>query len=98
MNPAAMNALVPGQIRNLAGLLRTAKFKVTHAPMQADRVFTIMGITEKEASAEIFTMQGKDGQADQRVSLVDYYKKQYNKVVTKPRLPCVRYGKGNMIP
>lgn len=98
MNPTAMNNLVPAQMRTLSSLLRTAKFKVNHAPSQKDRTFTFMGLTDRPAEQEEFVIEGRDGAPNQKTNLVAYYKKQYNKQVTKPRLPCVKYGKGNKIP
>lgn len=92
MNPGPM------QWRDLSRKLRTAKFKVTHSAMQQDRIYTIMGLTERPAEQEEFVIEGKNGAANQKTNLVAYYKKQYNKQVTKPRLPCVKYGKNNKVP
>lgn len=43
-------------------------------------------------------MNGKDGAADQHISIVDYYKQQLNITIQKPRLPCVDYGRNCKVP
>lgn len=43
-------------------------------------------------------LNGKDGAADERIGIVEYYKKHLNITIQKPRLPCVVYGKNFMVP
>lgn len=57
-----------------------------------------MNITQQSAADLTFMLNGRDGKADEKISIVEYYKRQYNKVVTKPRLPCIQYGKKNYVP
>ncbi|OCF58805.1 argonaute [Kwoniella mangroviensis CBS 10435] len=88
--------LNPGQIRKLNEYLKMAKFKVTHRA--TDRIFTMTKISSQPAEALKFNLTGKDGKPDRQVSVPQYYKEVYNRQVTKPRLPCVLYGKNNYIP
>jgi eukaryotic translation initiation factor 2C len=43
-------------------------------------------------------MQGRDGAPDRRVTVMEYFKQQYNITIRKPRMPCVVYGKNFMVP
>ncbi|WVW78435.1 hypothetical protein I302_100389 [Kwoniella bestiolae CBS 10118] len=88
--------LNPSQIRKLNDYLKMAKFRVTHR--NTDRVFSIDKISSQPAETTKFTLSGRDGRPDRSISVVQYYKEMYNKQVTKPRLPCVVYGKKNYIP
>lgn len=65
---------------------------------KSTKTFKIKKISEVPASAITFVMQGRDGAADQRVNVVDYFKKQFNITIRKPRMPCVVYGKNFMVP
>lgn len=58
----------------------------------------MMGLTNQPASDLKFLLNGRDGKADKMVSIVDYFKQTYNVTVTKPRMPCVIFGKKNFIP
>ncbi|WWC59473.1 uncharacterized protein I303_102029 [Kwoniella dejecticola CBS 10117] len=92
----AIQDLNPNQIRRLNDYLKTAKFKVAHR--NTDRLFSINKITTQPAEALKFTLSGKDGKPDRQIGIVQYYKEMYNRQVTRPRLPCVQYGKNNYIP
>jgi eukaryotic translation initiation factor 2C len=37
-----------------------------------------------------FALNGKDGQADRRVSICQYFEEFHGSTVTKPRLPCIQ--------
>ncbi|WWC67948.1 uncharacterized protein I206_101867 [Kwoniella pini CBS 10737] len=92
----AIQDLQPMQIRKVNEYLKTAKFRVTHR--NSDRIFSINKITTQPAEALKFTLSGKDGKPDRQIGIIQYYKEIYNKQVTRPRLPCVQYGKNNYIP
>lgn len=62
------------------------------------RVFTIKKFFHKPASETEFLLNGQDGEEDRRVGIVQYYKEHLNIVIQKPRLPCVVYGRGLMVP
>lgn len=51
-----------------------------------------MSITAQSAEKIIFTMDGKNGEGEQRITIADYYRQFYSATVTKPRLPCVQVG------
>lgn len=87
--------LNPAQTKRLNDILRGAKFTVTHR--KTERVFSIIKLTSQPADNIKFTLNGKDGQPDRTVSVAQYFQEQYNVRVTRPRLPCVQYGK-NFIP
>lgn len=87
--------LNPLQIRKLSDLLRGAKFTVTHR--KTERIFAIARLTSQPAEGIKFTLNGKDGQPDRTVSVAQYFQEQYNTKVTRPRLPCIQYGK-NFVP
>lgn len=56
-------------------------------------------ITKIPAERDYFKLDSPDGRGGQKeISVVDYFKDTYNITVTKPRLPCVIYGKSNKIP
>jgi eukaryotic translation initiation factor 2C len=61
-------------------------------------VFTIRGITFQPAADLKFLLRGSDGQAGKMVTIVDYFKSQYNMTITQPHLPCVAYGSRNHVP
>ncbi|OCF32605.1 argonaute [Kwoniella heveanensis BCC8398] len=84
------------QIRRLNEILRAAKFKVTHR--KSSRVFSLGKITTRSTDQLKFNLRGRDGAQDRSVSVAQYFKETYNVTVTKPRLPCVEYGKGNFVP
>ncbi|WVQ98061.1 hypothetical protein IAU59_005183 [Kwoniella sp. CBS 9459] len=88
--------LNPSQTRRLNEILRAAKFKVTHR--RTNRVFSMLKITTQTADQLKFSLRGKDGAPDRSISVAQYFKETYNVTVTKPRLPCVQYGKGNFVP
>ena len=44
------------------------------------------GITAQTAGDLKFLLQGKDGQPDKMVTIVEYFKQVHNVTVTKPRL------------
>jgi hypothetical protein len=52
----------------------------------------------KNAESEKFLMEGRDGKPDKEVTVAQYFKMELNMTVTKPGLPCVRYGKRNLVP
>ena len=52
----------------------------------------------RDAESEKFLMEGRDGKPDKEVSVAQYFKMELNMTVTKPGLPCVRYGKRNLVP
>ena len=37
-----------------------------------------------------FALNGKDGQADRKISIVQYFEEFHGSKVTRPRLPCVQ--------
>jgi eukaryotic translation initiation factor 2C len=61
-------------------------------------VFTIVGFTKKPASELRFQLEGKNGEPDRTVTLPEYFKRQYNLDLRKPRLPCAILGSTTMIP
>ncbi|WVQ85375.1 hypothetical protein IAT38_007540 [Cryptococcus sp. DSM 104549] len=77
-------------------VLRGAKFTVTHR--NSPRLHTVLSVTLQPAEAITFMIQGKDGKPDEKISIPDYYKQFHGSTVTKPRLPCVQYGKKAFIP
>ncbi|ODN94352.1 argonaute [Cryptococcus wingfieldii CBS 7118] len=91
----SLQELNPPQTRRLNDILRGAKFTVTHR--NTERVFAIIKLTAQPADSIKFTLNGRDGQPDRTVSVAQYFQEQYNVSVTRPRLPCVQYGK-NFIP
>ncbi|KAK4686649.1 eukaryotic translation initiation factor 2C, partial [Tremellales sp. Uapishka_1] len=91
-----LDSLAKPQIEQLNKSLSLAKFTVTHR--RTERTFSIKRFTPQPASELKFTLTGRDGQPDRLVTVVQYYKEMYNVVVTKPRLPCVIYGKNNFVP
>ncbi|WVQ76034.1 hypothetical protein IAR50_005670 [Cryptococcus sp. DSM 104548] len=90
-----LQELQPFHVHKLNGLLRGAKFTVTHR--KTERIFSISRLTTQPADAIKFTLNGKDGKPDRTVTIAQYFQEQYNIKVTRPRLPCVQYGK-NYIP
>lgn len=52
----------------------------------------------KDAETESFVVEGRDGAADRRMTVAQYFRSELNITVTKPNLPCVRYGKRNLVP
>ncbi|RSH92939.1 hypothetical protein EHS25_008385 [Saitozyma podzolica] len=91
-----INELSPTEIGIIKNKLRGAKFTVTHRP--STRLHTIMSITVQPAENIVFTMDGKNGEGEQKISIPEYYRQFYSATVTKPRLPCVQYGKKAFIP
>jgi hypothetical protein len=93
--------------RRVLGVLRMAKFRVTYRYVfitecqltcrQTDRAFSIMGFG-KDAETESFVVEGRDGKPDEKMTVAQYFKTKLNCTVTKPGLPCVRYGKRNLVP
>jgi eukaryotic translation initiation factor 2C len=49
-----------------------------------------MSITVQPAENIIFTMDGKNGEGEQKISIPAYYRQFYSATVTKPRMPCVQ--------
>ncbi|WVF69797.1 hypothetical protein IAT40_004576 [Kwoniella sp. CBS 6097] len=92
----SIQELNQAQTKRLNEILKAAKFKVTHR--KTDRVFSMLKITTQTADQLKFNLRGKDGAKDRSVSVAQYFKETYNVTVTKPRLPCVQYGKGNFVP
>ncbi|ORY30401.1 Piwi domain-domain-containing protein [Naematelia encephala] len=96
---AGLSQLTDGQLSKLNKILRNAKFTVTHR--QTNRVYSIKTLTHRPASELSFLLTGRDGKADTKVGVVQYFKTQYNANVTKPRLPCVmdfKYGNNSYVP
>jgi eukaryotic translation initiation factor 2C len=52
----------------------------------------------QDAETEAFMLEGRDGQADRRMTVAQYFRTELNITVTKPGLPCVRYGRRNLVP
>ncbi|KAK8865920.1 hypothetical protein IAR55_001068 [Kwoniella newhampshirensis] len=77
-------------------ILRGAKFTVMHR--SSTRLHTILSITRECAQNIKFSIEGRDGQPDQTISICDYYQQFHQSPVTKPRLPCVQYGKKAFVP
>ncbi|ODN82180.1 hypothetical protein L202_02471 [Cryptococcus amylolentus CBS 6039] len=90
-----LQELTPINVHRLNDLLRGAKFTVTHR--KTERIFSVIKLTTQPAENLKFTLNGKDGKPDRTVSVPQYFSEQYNVKVTRPRLPCVQYGK-NYIP
>ncbi|KAK8847412.1 hypothetical protein IAR55_005270 [Kwoniella newhampshirensis] len=93
---ASLHEINQSQLKKLGEILKGGKFKVTHR--KSSRIFTIAGLTRQPAEALRFMISGRDGQPDRQCNVVQYFKEQYNVTVTRPRLPCVKYGKSNFIP
>ncbi|KAL1411709.1 Protein argonaute [Vanrija albida] len=91
-----LDNLQPNQIRVLKKLLYGAKFTLPYK--KNDRVYTLKNISNLPASDIRFVVQGQDGAPDKQVGLVQYYKQNHGINLTKPRLPCVVYGKNFMAP
>jgi eukaryotic translation initiation factor 2C len=64
------------------------KFTVTHR--KSSRLHTVQSITLMPAEKIFFALNGKDGQADRRVSICQYFEEFHGSTVTKPRLPCIQ--------
>jgi len=56
-----------------------------------------MGFGEN-AETESFVLEGRDGKENKKMTVAQYFKTELNITVTKPGLPCVRYGKRNLVP
>lgn len=57
-----------------------------------------MSVTQQAAEDISFILEGRDGQPDRKVNICTYFKEMYGVTVTKPRLPCVAFGKKGHIP
>ena len=64
------------------------QFTVTHR--KSSRLHTVQSITLMPAEKIFFALNGKDGQADRRVSICQYFEEFHGSTVTKPRLPCIQ--------
>ncbi|EIW72602.1 hypothetical protein TREMEDRAFT_12051, partial [Tremella mesenterica DSM 1558] len=85
------------EIKRLKDTLRGAKFRVTHR--HSSRLHTVMSVTLQSAERITFSMQSKDGRGqDQVLSLPQYFRDYYQATITRPRLPCIQYGKKSFIP
>ncbi|BEJ14915.1 hypothetical protein CspHIS471_0406820 [Cutaneotrichosporon sp. HIS471] len=93
---ATIDQLNNYQIRSLSKLLWGAKFTLPYK--KTSRFFTIKQISQAAAADIRFVMQGRDGAPSKDISIVDYFKEQFNITIRKPRLPCVVYGKNFMVP
>jgi len=71
---------------------------VSNARRKSTKTFKVKKISEIAAADVTFVMQGRDGAADQRMNVVQYFKQQFNITIRKPRMPCVVYGKNFMVP
>nr|XP_018267308.1 uncharacterized protein I303_01293 [Kwoniella dejecticola CBS 10117]OBR89466.1 hypothetical protein I303_01293 [Kwoniella dejecticola CBS 10117] len=76
--------------------IRGTKFKVTHR--KSDRLHTVLSLTLQPAEAITFDIQGRDGGENRKISIIEYYRLYHHVQVTKPRLPCIQYGKKAFIP
>ncbi|WVQ98060.1 hypothetical protein IAU59_005182 [Kwoniella sp. CBS 9459] len=72
--------------------LRNAKFNLNYRA--AVRPYSIEGFTDKPAEQETFSLDGRDGQPDRTVSVVQYFKEMYGYTICRPRLPMVLVKKG----
>ncbi|BEI84075.1 hypothetical protein CcaverHIS002_0406790 [Cutaneotrichosporon cavernicola] len=93
---ATIDQLNNFQIRSLSKLLWGAKFTLPYK--KTSRFFTIKQISQAAAADIRFVMQGRDGAPSKDISIVNYFKEQFNITIRKPRLPCVVYGKNFMVP
>lgn len=57
-----------------------------------------MSITQQAAEDITFVLEGREGQADRKVDICTYFREMYGVTVTKPRLPCIAYGRKGFIP
>lgn len=57
-----------------------------------------MSITQQPAEDITFVLEGKDGAPDRKLDICTYFKEMYGVTVTKPRLPCIAYGRKGFIP
>ncbi|WRT64136.1 uncharacterized protein IL334_001065 [Kwoniella shivajii] len=88
--------LDPIETQTIKKILRGAKFTVTHR--ESSRLHTVLSVTVQPAEEISFGLQGRDGGEDKRVSIMEYYEQYHQVRVTKPRLPCIQYGKKAFIP
>ncbi|KAK4686283.1 eukaryotic translation initiation factor 2C, partial [Tremellales sp. Uapishka_1] len=96
LHPKDLHELTPQDILILKSKLKGAKFTVTHRPSR--RLHTILSVTSHAAEAITFEISEKGDKPTRMISIVEYYKQFHGVVVTKPRLPCIQYGKKTFIP
>ncbi|OCF55470.1 hypothetical protein L486_06954 [Kwoniella mangroviensis CBS 10435] len=96
----------PGQARVISELtaleiaivkrtIRGMKFTVTHR--NSPRLHTVLSVTLQPAEQITFEIQGREG-GGRNISIADYFIEFHSVQVTKPRLPCIQYGKKAFIP
>ncbi|WVW82289.1 hypothetical protein I302_104295 [Kwoniella bestiolae CBS 10118] len=97
----------PGQTRDISQLdqmeisivkrtIRGMKFTVTHR--DSPRLHTVLSVTFQPAEQITFEIQGREGGPGRKITIVDYFREFHHVQVTKPRLPCIQYGKKAFIP
>ncbi|KAL7411338.1 Piwi domain-containing protein [Mrakia frigida] len=87
---APLTQLSPPQINNLKRILKGARFTVSHR--NPNQVYSLLSISLDPANRIKFR------DANQReMTVVQYFKEQYNITLNFPGLPCVQYKK-NMVP
>ncbi|WWD17893.1 hypothetical protein CI109_102338 [Kwoniella shandongensis] len=91
-----VSELSSDEVSKIKKILRGAKFTVMHR--SSARLHTILSVTSESAQNIKFNIEGRDGNPDQKISIPEYYQKFHQSPVTKPRLPCVQYGKKAFIP
>ncbi|OCF39530.1 hypothetical protein I317_06689 [Kwoniella heveanensis CBS 569] len=91
-----LSQLNPAEIALVKKVLRGAKFTVNHRA--SSRLHTILSVTVQPADQITFNIESHDGGPDIKISIPDYYQQYHGKQVTRPRLPCVQYGKKAFIP
>ncbi|XP_043687930.1 protein argonaute 2-like [Telopea speciosissima] len=89
---------IDNQLRNyveneLKGSLVTVNYRETK------QRFTIKGLTVPTANDLSFTLEDRDGiNPPQEITVVDYFKRTYNKEIEFKNLPCLDLGKSGNVP
>ncbi|WWC66253.1 uncharacterized protein I206_100154 [Kwoniella pini CBS 10737] len=91
-----LNALTEMETALVKKVIRGTKFTVTHR--KSERLHTVLSLTLQPAELITFDIQGKDGGENRKISIIEYYRQYHQVQVTKPRLPCIQYGKKAFIP
>ncbi|WWC86242.1 uncharacterized protein L201_001115 [Kwoniella dendrophila CBS 6074] len=91
-----ISELTEYEIATVKKTIRGMKFTVTHR--DSNRLHTVLSLTLQPAEQITFEIQSRDGGPGEKISVTEYYRQYHSATVTKPRLPCIQYGKKAFIP
>lgn len=74
-------------------VLKGLKVRVTHRDTQ--HVYTIAGLSEKNASEISFPLVGPEGKPTKQIRLVDYFKDKWRTDILFKDIPCLNLSKNN---